>query len=61
MNFGWLVVHIDTELAFLTLGVGGSALATILVWIAVRRRGTPVQPDQDAVERLLTNLRRPLR
>jgi magnesium transporter len=61
MNFGWLVVHIDTELAFLTLGVGGSALATILIWIAVRRRGTPVQPDQDAVERLLTNLRRPLR
>ena len=59
MNFGWLVGQIDTEAAFLTLGVGGSALATVLVWIAVRRRGTPVQPDQDAVERLLANLRRP--
>jgi magnesium transporter len=61
MNFGWLVGEIDTKLAFLTLGVGGSALATLLVWIAVRRRGTPVQPDQDAVERLLSNLRRPVR
>jgi magnesium transporter len=60
MNFGWLVHSIDTELAFLVLGVGGSALATVLVWIAVRSRGTPVQPDQDAVERLLSNLRRPL-
>jgi magnesium transporter len=61
MNFGWMIGQIDTELAFLTLGVGGSALAIVLVWIAVRRRGTPVQPDQDAVERLLANLRRPLR
>jgi magnesium transporter len=61
MNFGWLVGQIDTEAAFLTLGVGGSALATVLVWIAVRRRGTPVQPDQDAVERLLASLRRPLK
>ena len=60
MNFGWLVGEIDTEAAFLILGLGGSVLATALVWVAVRRRGTPVQPDQDAVERLLVNLRRPL-
>jgi magnesium transporter len=60
MNFGWLIGQIDTEVAFLTLGLGGSAIATVLIWIAVRRRGTPVQPDQDAVERLLTTLRRPL-
>jgi magnesium transporter len=59
MNFGWLVREIDGLVAFLVLGVGGSAMATLLVWIAVRRRGTPVQPDQDAVERLLANLRRP--
>jgi len=26
----------------------------------VRRRGTPVQPDQDAVERVIATLRRPL-
>jgi magnesium transporter len=61
MNFGWLVGQIDTEVAFLVLGVGGSAVATALIWLAVRRRGTPVQPDQDAVERLLATLRRPLR
>jgi magnesium transporter len=60
MNFGWLVGRIDSESAFLLLGLGGSALATALVWLAVRRRATPVQPDQDAVERLLRTLRRPL-
>jgi len=60
MNFTWLIREIDTVTAFLILGVGGSLLATLLTWVAVRRRGTPVQPDQDAVERLLTGLRRPL-
>jgi magnesium transporter len=61
MNFAWLVGRIDTEVAFLVLGIGGSAAATALTWIAVRRRGTPVQPDQDAVERVIASLRRPLR
>jgi magnesium transporter len=61
MNFEWMVGRIDTEAAFLALGVGGSVLATGLIWVAIRRRGTPVQPDQDAVERLLETLRRPLR
>jgi magnesium transporter len=60
MNFGWMVGRIDTEAAFLMLGVGGSVLATIGIYIAVRRRGTPVEPDQDAVEKLLGRLRRPL-
>lgn len=59
MNFAWLVGRIDTEAAFLLLGIGGSAVATALTWIAVRRRGTPVQPDQDAVERVIASLRRP--
>ncbi len=61
MNFGWMVERIDTEAAFLLLGVGGSAVAAALIWMAIRRRGTPVEPDQDAVERLLATLRRPLR
>ena len=60
MNFGWMVGKIDTEAAFLALGIGGSAIATIVIYIAIRRRGTPVEPDQDAVERLLAKLRRPL-
>jgi magnesium transporter len=60
MNFGWLVGRIDTEAAFFVLGIGGSAVATVLIWLAVRRRGTPVQPDQDAVERVIATLRRPL-
>jgi magnesium transporter len=60
MNFGWLVDRVNSPLAFFVLGIGGSALATALTWIAVRRRGTPVQPDQDAVERVIATLRRPL-
>ena len=60
MNFGWLIDRVDSPLAFFVLGIGGSAVATGLTWIAVRRRGTPVQPDQDAVERLIATLRRPL-
>jgi magnesium transporter len=60
MNFGWMVGRIDTEVAFLTLGIGGSFVAAILIYMAIRRRGTPVEPDQDAVEKLLAKLRRPL-
>jgi magnesium transporter len=60
MNFGWMVGEIDTEMAFLTLGIGGSIVAAALIYVAIRRRGTPVEPDQDAVERLLAKLRRPL-
>jgi magnesium transporter len=60
MNFAWLIGRIDSEAAFLLLGIGGSAAATALTWAAVRRRGTPVQPDQDAVERVIATLRRPL-
>ena len=60
MNFGWMVGEIDTRSAFLILGVGGSALAIVGISIAIRRRGTPVEPDQDAVEKLLDTLRRPL-
>jgi magnesium transporter len=59
MNFTWLIEQIDTLAAFLILGVGGSTLATLLTWAVIRRRGTPVQPDQDAFERLLAGLRRP--
>ena len=60
MNFGWMVGKIDTEAAFMTLGIGGSIVAAGLIYLAIRRRGTPVEPDQDAVERLLSKLRRPL-
>ncbi|HEY7256280.1 MAG TPA: CorA family divalent cation transporter [Solirubrobacterales bacterium] len=61
MNFGWMIGEIDTEAAFLALGVGGLVVATALTWLVVQRRGTPIQPDQDALERLVTNIRRPLR
>jgi magnesium transporter len=60
MNFSWLIDEIKTEAAFLLLGVGGLVAATALTWVVVRRRGTPIQPDQDALARLVTNLRRPL-
>lgn len=61
MNFGWMIGEVDTPLAFFVLGVGGAALATAATWMAVKRRGTPVQPDQDAVQRLIATLRRSLR
>ena len=61
MNFEWMTSRIDTLPAFLALGIGGPILSTFLIWLAIRRRGTPVQPDQDALQRLVTTLRRPLR
>jgi magnesium transporter len=61
MNFTWMIGEIDSEAAFLLLGVGGLVVATALTWLVVKRRGTPIQPDQDAFERLVTSLRRPLR
>ena len=61
MNFGWLVGRIDTAAAFLVLGARRlRRWPRALIWLAVRRRGTPVQPDQDAVERCSRPLRRPL-
>jgi magnesium transporter len=61
MNFAWMVGQVDTLAAFLLLGVGGPLLATALTWLVVRRRGTPVQPDPDAVERMVATLRDRLR
>ncbi len=61
MNFAWMVERIDTLAAFLVLGIGGPILATVLTWVAVKRRGTPVRADQDALERLVATLRHPLR
>jgi magnesium transporter len=61
MNFAWMINRIDTPLAFFALGIGGPLAGGMAVWVAVRRRGTPVQPDQDSLERLVSTLRRPLR
>jgi magnesium transporter len=61
MNFEWMVTRIDTPLAFLALGIGGPLASTAVIWLAIRRRATPVQPDQDALERLVATVRRPLR
>lgn len=61
MNFGWMVGEIETSTAFFALGIGGPIVSTFLIWLAIKRRGTPIQPDQDALERLVTTLRRPLR
>jgi magnesium transporter len=61
MNFSWMTDRIDTLPAFLLLGIGGPLVSTLLIWIAIKRRATPVQPDQDALQRLVTTVRRPLR
>jgi magnesium transporter len=46
MNFGWMVDHIDSLLAFLLLGIGGCVAGAAATVLLVRRRGTPIQPDQ---------------
>jgi magnesium transporter len=61
MNFGWMIEQIESPAAFFALGIGGPLLGGAMIWIAVKRRGTPVQPDQDAVERLVAAIRHPLR
>ena len=43
MNFGWMVRHITSPLAFVVLGVGGCAVGAALALLAVRYRGTPVE------------------
>jgi magnesium transporter len=60
MNFDWMIGEIDSRAAFLALGIGGPLLGTALIWVAIRLRGTPVEPDQDALMTLLATLRRPL-
>jgi magnesium transporter len=45
MNFGWMVRHIDSPVAFLLLGVGGCAAGVAITLIALRRRA-PVDPEQ---------------
>jgi magnesium transporter len=37
MNFGWMVDRVDTQLAFLLLGVGGCLVSVLLVWRLVVR------------------------
>jgi magnesium transporter len=44
MNFGWMVRHINSPLAFLLLGVGGCVAGVVLTLIALRRRA-PVDPE----------------
>jgi len=61
MNFGWMIDRIEGPGAFLLLGIGGPLLGGALIWMAVKRRGTPVQPDQDAVERLVSQVQRSAR
>lgn len=61
MNFGWMVGRLDSAAAFYSLGIGGLLVGAAVIWLAVRRRAMPVQPDEDALERLVTTLRWPLR
>jgi magnesium transporter len=44
MNFGWMVRHVNSPLAFILLGVGGCAAGAAMALIALRRRA-PVEPD----------------
>ena len=48
MNFGWMVDRVDSAAAFFLLGIGTSIVAVAVTMWAVRRRGTPVEPDEEA-------------
>jgi magnesium transporter len=37
-NFGWMVDHIDSLGAFVVLGIGGSLVAGLGIWVWIRRR-----------------------
>ena len=54
MNFAWMVNRIDTPLAFVLLGLGTPLFGVVLTVFAVRRRGTPVELDQDTGKRRLS-------
>jgi magnesium transporter len=47
MNFAWMVQRIDTELAFIALGIGAPVLGAAVTVLLVRHRGTPVEPDRE--------------
>ncbi len=57
MNFGWMTDRIDTPLAFALLGIGAPLVGVIVTLLLVRRRGTPVETDPDALERRLARIR----
>jgi Mg2+ and Co2+ transporter CorA len=57
MNFAWMTDRIDTPLAFILLGIGAPMVGAILTVLLVRRRGTPVETDQDTLERRLARIR----
>jgi magnesium transporter len=46
MNFTWMVDHIDTLFAFIVLGIGAPIAGALVTVLLVRRRGTPIEPDQ---------------
>ena len=47
MNFGWMVDHVDTSLAFWLLGVGSLLVGVALIWQLVAR-GSPVEAERPA-------------
>src|SRR5207247_1041349 len=57
MNFLWLVREIKPLEAFLLLGVGIPVLLTLATYLLIQRRGTPVQPDPNSVERAVGAVR----
>jgi magnesium transporter len=56
MNFKWMVDEVDTPIAFFVLGLGVPALLASVTWYFVQRRGNPVEPDDDLVQRFLRTL-----
>jgi hypothetical protein len=54
MNFNWMVDQVDTQLAFLLLGVGGCLLSVLLV-SRLLVRALPVEAERTRPSRPTTN------
>ena len=46
MNFAWLIKKINSEVAFLALGIGIPVLAVAATAWLIRRGAAPVEPDK---------------
>jgi CorA-like Mg2+ transporter protein len=58
MNFGWMIDRIDSVAAFALLGVGLPLLLSVVTYLVIQRRGSPVPRDPNSIERAIGGLAR---
>ena len=58
MNFGWMIDRIDSVAAFALLGVGLPLALSVVTYLVIQRRGSPVPRDPNSIERAIGGLAR---